>query len=123
VYDHASIPATVTKHFNGDFANRSPREIAADTFLDVLSLVEPREDWLQINPGDVPVPPDAANPSRPLSQLLKDHVMAMRAVDSQLPPEQQTPIDDSHLANEHGASEYIRAVMAKLHPKPLATAP
>jgi phospholipase C len=36
VFEHASIPATVTKFFIGDYANRSPREKAASTFLDLL---------------------------------------------------------------------------------------
>jgi phospholipase C len=36
-FEHASIPATVTQHFIGDYPNRSPREIAADTFLDLLT--------------------------------------------------------------------------------------
>ncbi len=121
VFDHASIPATVTKHFIGDFADRSPREIAADTFLDLLSLEQPREDFIQFGPGDTPVPPDAANPIRPLSQLLYEHVMALREVDQQLPPEQRTPVEEAHLQSEHGASQYIAAMTSKLHPKPMAT--
>jgi phospholipase C len=36
VFEHASIPATVTQHYIGAYANRSPREIAAQTFLDLL---------------------------------------------------------------------------------------
>ena len=36
VFEHASIPATVTKHFLGPYDNRSPREKTADTFLDLL---------------------------------------------------------------------------------------
>ena len=38
VFEHASIPATVTKHFLGSYAQRTAREIAADTFLDLVSL-------------------------------------------------------------------------------------
>jgi phospholipase C len=34
VFDHASIPATVTKFFLGDDPNRSPREISADVFIE-----------------------------------------------------------------------------------------
>jgi len=36
VFEHASIPATITQHFIGDYDNRSPREKAAQTFLDLL---------------------------------------------------------------------------------------
>ena len=43
-FEHASIPATVTKFFLGDYDPRSPREKAADTFLDLLSLPTMRTD-------------------------------------------------------------------------------
>jgi phospholipase C len=36
-FEHASIPGTVTKFFIGDYDQRSPREKAAPTFLDLLS--------------------------------------------------------------------------------------
>jgi len=50
VFDHASIPATVTKFFLGDYSPRSPRETNADVFIDVdptrnlLSLAAMRAD-------------------------------------------------------------------------------
>ena len=34
VFDHASIPATITRFFLGDYAPRSPRETSADIFLE-----------------------------------------------------------------------------------------
>jgi phospholipase C len=43
-FEHACIPATVTKFFLGDYDQRSPREKAADTFLDLLSLPVMRTD-------------------------------------------------------------------------------
>jgi phospholipase C len=36
VFDHASIPATVTKFFLGGASPRSPREISADVFIEPL---------------------------------------------------------------------------------------
>jgi phospholipase C len=36
-FEHASIPATVTSQFIGPYDNRSPREKAANTFLDLLT--------------------------------------------------------------------------------------
>jgi phospholipase C len=42
VFDHASIPGTVTKFFLGDYAARSPREINADVFIEPPS--SPRAD-------------------------------------------------------------------------------
>ena len=44
VFEHASIPATATKFFLGDYDQRSPREKAADTFLDLLTLDTMRTD-------------------------------------------------------------------------------
>jgi phospholipase C len=43
-FEHASIPATVTQFFLGDYEQRSPREKAADTFLDLLTLPVMRSD-------------------------------------------------------------------------------
>jgi phospholipase C len=34
VFDHASVPATVTKFFLGDYSPRSPRETSADIFIE-----------------------------------------------------------------------------------------
>jgi len=37
IFEHASIPNTITQHFIGNYDNRSPREKAAQTFLDLLT--------------------------------------------------------------------------------------
>jgi len=46
VFEHASIPATASKWLIPNFNNneRSPREAAAETFLDLLSLPVMRPD-------------------------------------------------------------------------------
>jgi phospholipase C len=44
VFEHASIPATVTKFFLGSYAQRTAREAAADTFVDLVSLDVMRQD-------------------------------------------------------------------------------
>jgi len=44
VFEHASIPATVTEHFLGSYDQRSPREKAAETFLDLITLDTMRTD-------------------------------------------------------------------------------
>jgi len=43
-FEHASIPATVTDFFLGSYDQRSPREKAAETFLDLLTLPTMRDD-------------------------------------------------------------------------------
>jgi hypothetical protein len=51
-FEHASIPATVTNHFIGQYDNRSPREKAVQTFLDLLGDVErPDSDCPVFNLG------------------------------------------------------------------------
>jgi phospholipase C len=57
IFEHACIPATITKRFMPDFdrnpANkRSVREQNADTFLDLLSLSAPRTVDLEFDLGD-----------------------------------------------------------------------
>jgi phospholipase C len=44
VFEHASIPATITEFFLGQYDARSPREKSANTFLDHLSLDTMRVD-------------------------------------------------------------------------------
>jgi phospholipase C len=49
VFDHASIPATVTKFFLGDASPRSPREINADVFIEPQSAnVNPARNLLSL---------------------------------------------------------------------------
>lgn len=43
-FEHASIPATLTEYLIGDYSERSPREIAANTFLDYIKQPTMRSD-------------------------------------------------------------------------------
>ena len=137
VFDHASIPATVTKHFIGEYASRSPRELDAGTFLDFLTLDKPREDYIAFRTGSgvfgnmalrAPqpnhtvvhisgAPADASNPARGISGLLFDQVAGIQKVERSLPSDQQTHIDVTQITTEAQASAYIQAVLAKLHPQ------
>ena len=51
VFEHASIPATVTKFFLQSFAERSVREKSAQTFLDLLTLNVMRTDAPEFDLG------------------------------------------------------------------------
>jgi phospholipase C len=44
VFEHASIPGTVTEYLIGQYDNRSPREKVANTFLQYLNLPTQRAD-------------------------------------------------------------------------------
>jgi phospholipase C len=50
VFDHASIPATITKFFLGDYSPRSPRETSADVFIEPdTGAVDPARNLLSLN--------------------------------------------------------------------------
>jgi len=50
VFDHASIPATVTKYFLGDYSPRSPRETSADVFIEPnVAPVDPARNLLSLD--------------------------------------------------------------------------
>ncbi len=50
VFDHASIPATITKFFLGDYSPRSPRETSADVFIEPNAApVDPARNLLSLD--------------------------------------------------------------------------
>jgi hypothetical protein len=50
VFEHASIPATVTRKFLGDYDQRTDREKKAQTFLDLLGDdLRPDDDCVFFN--------------------------------------------------------------------------
>ena len=50
VFDHASIPGTLTKFFLDDYSARSPREISADVFIEPHSApVDPNRNLLSLS--------------------------------------------------------------------------
>jgi len=131
LFDHASIPATVTQAFiaNPGAANRSNREKNANTFLDVMNLAQPRTDpAMNLHIGKVPifaaldpetvrideVPATALQPDRPMHDMLRDNIRGMKEAELQLPPEEQTGIDINSLKTEQDGARYIKAVMDRL---------
>jgi phospholipase C len=50
VFDHASIPGTITKFFLGDYSPRSPRETSADAFIEPnTGQVDPTRNLLSLD--------------------------------------------------------------------------
>jgi hypothetical protein len=136
VFEHASIPATVTNLFiDPNYKDRTAREQAADTFLDLLSLDTMRDDAFHFAVGNsasphvpansrievIPVPkPGPARPDRPMGGLLEEHVQHMHEVEMTLPPSQQTGIDITTLKTVRDAGDYISRMTAILHPQATA---
>lgn len=145
VFEHASVPNTVTNYFIGAYDQRTARERASETFLDILSLPAPRTDYFLFNIGGsaaaqahafaahaigtspvagtaaqsipVPKPPiTAMNPNRPISGLIHDQIDHLHKAElTLLPPDQQTGIDVHAIQTEAQASDYIQKVTARLH--------
>jgi phospholipase C len=131
VFDHASIPATVTEHFIGSFDARSPREKNAGTFLDLLSLAAPRTDTVSFPAPSEPLaatPMNAAVPASPvveepegnparlltMDSLLWDHVLHMFHLEARLPVKLQTNTYLGSIKTEGDAAAYIGKVTALL---------
>lgn len=133
IFEHASIPNTVTNFFiDPGYATRTKREIASDTFLDLLSLDEPRTDAFHFAVGNsasprvparsfievIPVPqPVAPNPDRPISNLLWEHIQEVHRFEMTLPPQQQTGLDINQIKTMRQAGDYIQKATAGLHTK------
>jgi phospholipase C len=145
IFEHSSIPATVTSFFLGAYDARSPREKAANTFLDLLTLDAPRTDCPFFHTGGsaaaaspafaahmaagagaafhaaartiaVPTPPATAmNLNRPLSTLLQDQIQHLHKAELTLAPEQQTGVDVHAITTEGQAAAYIQKVTSRLH--------
>src|SRR5229473_3515150 len=127
-FEHASIPATVTEHFLGNYDQRTDREKQAETFLDLLSLPAARVDF--VPPLGVAAAtgaqgllaaapaqgkrPGVMNPDRKMSALLQEQVKHFHEAEMTLPEDQQTGIDASKLTTERDASSYVGQVTAKL---------
>jgi hypothetical protein len=118
VFDHASIPSTIAQYFigNSDSANaRSPREIAANTFLNYLSLDTMRTDSLTFNGGDPPTKPEDRPRTRSLAEAepLETATTLPREEESVISkptearPSQPEPASPHRSANRDGPSTHV----------------
>lgn len=128
VFDHASIPATVSRHFIGQTGEVSPREANAATFCELLSLSSPRTDSIFFSAGDsvagnledsstvlqvMRIQSGGSGSNRPLSDAVREQIRSLSTEEQKLPSHQKTGIDVSRIATEADAAAYIKAVMEK----------
>jgi phospholipase C len=128
VFEHASIPATVSQLFIPQSGTRSLREASASTFLDLLSLSSPRIDAISFSAGDSPGDnlPESSGVTqvlrlqtgrsvsqRPLSKTVREQIQNMQSEEEKLPSDQQTGIEASGISTEEDAAAYIKAVTEK----------
>jgi len=126
VYEHASIPATVTEQFIGAPLTSSPyeREQYANTFMHLLTLDQPR-----MEKPNFAVPPAAAaafapaaavqvqsQANAPASALLSNQVQEVHAVLSRNHPQQARGFHPGAVKTEQDATQFIKKAMAVIHP-------
>ena len=123
VYEHASIPATVTEQFLGDPKTQSPyaRERNANTFSNLLTrdISQPRND----TPGFDAAPPAAVAPPRatagdPVNSLQMDHVRAIHAVLQRNHPALAKDLHPEAVATEGDANAFVAKALEAIHPDP-----
>jgi len=128
VYEHASVPATVTQQFIGDPQVNAPfaREKWAATFLHLLQDQPPRNDWPSFaatpkvarpRAGASTTPPAAApEPPRPLSSLLRQQIDETFAELKRHYPKTAAALDPSGIATQQEAAAFMEEAMTVLHP-------
>ena len=121
VYEHTSIPASVTEQFIGDPLTQSPysREQYANTFLHLLTLEQPRTDQPDFSPH--PVVAAAAQPqarsSAPVSSLQLNQVMEVHAMLQRNHLDAAQQLDPDTVKTEQDASQFVSAALAVMHPE------
>jgi phospholipase C len=119
LFEHASIPATVTAQFIGDPQTSSPyaREQWANTLLQLVTLDAARDelpDW-----AARPVQLDAASVSSansPAAQLHLEHVAEVHSVLQQQNPALAAQMDPASVTTEAEASRFVAKALASINP-------
>jgi phospholipase C len=139
VYEHASIPATVTEQFIANPRSNPPyaREQAANTFLQLLTLSQPRSDLPNLNVQPTVVPSVASvtaasssapaqtkptsSASAPVSSLLRNQVQEVYTVLTRNHPQQARDLHPAAVQTEQDAAQFIGKAMATIHPEAAQT--
>lgn len=116
VYEHASIPATVAEQFILNQKSNPPyaRESAANTFLNLLTLSQPRTDSPDLDGASAPA---QATADQNVSDLLTHQVQEVHAVLQRTNPQAAQDLDPSKVKNEGDATQFIAKAMATIHPE------
>jgi len=124
LFEHASIPATVTQQFIGDPALHAPylREKKANTMLPLLAEIAPRMDW----PRFKAVPAVKAAPSAakaalsadgPASSFQLEHVQEVYLALADKHPRVARSLDPTTVKTKKEVSAFIANAMTALHPR------
>jgi len=120
LYEHASIPATVTTQFIGDPKTNAPyaREQWANDLLALLELEAPRDDYPNWAAEPVDLSPDAVSRATAnAAKLHLDQVNEVHAALAQIRPDVAAQMDPATVQTEADASQFVATAMAVLHPE------
>ena len=116
LFEHASIPATVTQQFIGDPRGHAPflRERNANTLLPLLDAIPPRMDWPTRR--DVVSPAAAPVAGRPPSSFQLDHVREIHAVLGRRHPSLASRLDPASVKTQGEVADFVATAMTAIHP-------
>jgi phospholipase C len=117
LFEHASIPATVTQQFIGDPGHHAPylREKRANTMLPLLANIPPRMEW----PSLKGAPTVKASPASgaPASSFQLEHVHEVYSVLAHRQPRVARLLDPTAVRTKREVSAFMAKAMAVLHPR------
>jgi len=126
VFEHASIPATVTEWLVGDPRTNAPyaREQFANTYLHLLTGDQPRTempDFAAPVPAVIPtMAAEASTPTVPtqrLSSLHQNLVSEVHQVLVRNHPDLAKKLDPAKVKTEQQATQFLGKAMSAIHPK------
>ena len=117
LFEHASIPASVTQQFIGDPGHYAPylREKKANTMLPLLADIAPRMEWPRLN--GAPTAMAAPALGAPASSFQLEHVQEVYAVLVDRQPRLARVLDPASVKTKREVSAFIAKAMAALHPR------
>jgi len=117
LFEHASIPGTVTQQFIGDPGHHAPylREKKANTMLPLLADIAPRMEW----PSFKSAPTGKASPAlgAPASAFQLQHVHEVYVALAHRQPRIARLLDPTTVRTKREVSAFIGKAMAALHPR------
>jgi len=115
LFDHASIPATVTQQFIGPPREHAPflREKNATPMLGLLAPISPRDDWPSYTPGArITWMPTL---DRPASALQLEHAQELHAALTRILPDVAGSLDPLGVKTKKDAAAFVSEAMTALH--------
>jgi len=115
LFEHASIPATVTRQFIGDPRDHAPfmREQNANRLLRLLAPIPPRQDWPNYS-ADRRLK-GARSSDGPASAFQLEHVQELHAALNEILPDVARASDPAAVKTKKEATAFITGAMLALH--------